>query len=368
MIARRFLPRDTQELVLWYERFISPLALIGGFIADNLILLRRVDLWTTDALLGFYLVASGAGILFLNAADSGRVKSERLQRLVPFVPIVIQFSIGGLFSGYLSLYSRSAAFAGSWVFVIVVALLLLSNERFLRFYRRLVFQVSLYFVVLYSFFIFVLPVIFKRIGADMFLLAGVVSLGVTILFSLLITLVAPERMRAARVNIIATVAALGLFFNILYFANLIPPLPLALKAGGLYHNVSHETDGTYSLVGETVPWYEAFLRYNIVFHKLPGESAYVFTAIFAPTGLTTTIIHEWQWLDPTTDAWTTTADIPFEITGGRDGGYRGWSGKYDPAAGRWRVNVLTPSGQLITRISFTVVDATTSPTVESSSL
>jgi hypothetical protein len=49
MIARRFLPRDTQELVLWYERFISPLALIGGFISDNLILLRRIGSPEIDA-------------------------------------------------------------------------------------------------------------------------------------------------------------------------------------------------------------------------------------------------------------------------------------------------------------------------------
>lgn len=368
MKARRFLPRDTQELVRWYERFISPLALIGGFIADNLILLRRVDLWTTNALLGFYLVASGMGILFLNAADAGRLKSDRLQRIVPFVPIIVQFSIGGLFSGYLSLYSRSAAFAGSWVFVTVVALLLLSNERFLRLYRRLVFQVSLYFVVLYSFFIFVLPVLFKRIGADMFLLAGVVSVAITVAFSLGIGIIAPERMRAARVNILATIAALALLFNMLYFANLIPPLPLALKAGGIYHGVSRQADGTYTLSGEPVPWYESFLRYNLVFHKVPGESAYVFTAIFAPTGLMTTIVHQWQWYDSSSSAWKTTAEIPFDITGGRDGGYRGWSGKYDPMPGAWRVNVLTPSGQLITRLSFTVVDATSSPALVPSSL
>ncbi len=368
MIARRFLPKDTQELIWWYERFISPLALVGGFFVDNLILLRRVDLWTTDALFGFYLVAAAAGIIFLNAAEAGRVRSERLLALVPWMPVVIQFSVGGLFSGFLSLYSRSAAFYGSWVFVFIVALLLLSNERFHRFYRKLAFQVSLYFVVLYSFLIFFLPVVFKRIGPDMFILSGSVTLGGIVALIGLLWWVAPARVREARVNILATIAALTLMFNILYFANLIPPLPLSLKAGGLYHSIVHEADGTYTLLGEEVPWYESFLRYNLVFRKSPGESVYALTAIFAPTGLTTTIVHQWQRLDSATQTWITTAEIPFEITGGRDGGYRGWSGKYDPLPGSWRVNVLTPSGQLITRISFTIQDASTTPILEKTTL
>jgi len=361
MIARRFLPKNVRELVHWYERYLSPIGLIGGFVADNLILLRRVDVWTTNALLGSYLIIAALGIVFINAAESGRVKSNRLLALVPFVPVVVQFSMGGLFSGYLSLYSRSAAFGGSWVFVVIVALLLLSNERFIRFYTRLPFQVSLYFVVLYSFLIFFLPVVFKRIGPDMFVISGVLSLGIIAAFQVLLAHVAPLREKEARTAIARSVVIIGLIFNILYFENLIPPLPLALKAGGLYHRVVHEPSGMYVLEGEEVPWYESFLRYNLTFHRVPGERAYVFTSIFAPEGLTTTIIHQWQRFDTTTNAWVTTADIPFQISGGRDAGYRGYTGKFDPAAGKWRVNVLTPTGQIITRISFTVVDATTTP-------
>lgn len=368
MIARRFLPKDVRELVHWYERYISPIGLIGGFVADNLILLKRVDVWTTNALLGTYLIVSALGIVFINAAESGRVRSERLIALMPFVPVVMQFSMGGLLSGYLSLYSRSAAFGGSWVFVVIVALLLLSNERFIRFYSRLSFQVSLYFVVLYSFFIFFLPVIFKRIGSDMFVISGALSLGLIAAFQVLLAHVAPAREKEARTAIARAVAIIFIVFNVLYFENLIPPLPLALKAGGLYHSVVHEPDGTYVLEGEEVPWYESFLRYNLTFHRVPGESAYVFTSIFAPAGLTTTIIHEWQRFDVPTNLWVTVADIPFQINGGRDAGYRGYTGKFDPAAGKWRVNVLTPTGQIITRISFTVVDATTSPDLVQSTL
>ena len=85
---------------------------------------------------------------------------------------MIQFAFGGLFSGFLSLYSRSASFALSWIFVLVLAFLLLGNERFRKLYVRLSFQIPLYFTVLLSFFAFFLPVVFRSIGPWMFVASG----------------------------------------------------------------------------------------------------------------------------------------------------------------------------------------------------
>ena len=62
MVIRRYLPKDVEELVHWYERYISPLSLVAGFLADNFILLRRVDLWRSNALLFSYLIVAAAGI------------------------------------------------------------------------------------------------------------------------------------------------------------------------------------------------------------------------------------------------------------------------------------------------------------------
>src|SRR4051812_42147678 len=106
-MIRRYLPKNTEELIHWYERYISPLSLIAGFLMDNLILLRRVDLWTSNALLLFYLSLAGFGIVLLNGIESGRFKNEWLLRAAPFLPVVEQFAFGGLFSAFVSLYSRS---------------------------------------------------------------------------------------------------------------------------------------------------------------------------------------------------------------------------------------------------------------------
>lgn len=359
-MIKKYLPKSTEELIRWYERYISPLSLIGGYIADNLVLLRRVDLWQTNALFFFYLSVAAAGIFFLNAIEAGRIRHPWAIAVTPFVPVVVQFAFGGLFSGYLSLYSRSAAFASAWVFVLIVAVLLIGNERFRKLYIRLPFQIALYFLVLFSFFIFYLPVVFHQIGTVMFLVSGVVSLSAIAVLLILLGRVTPARMRESLTSAARSIAIIYVVFNILYFTNLIPPLPLALRTAGVYHSVTRG-NGNYLLDGEAVPWYESFLRYNTVFHRIPGATVYVFSAVFAPSGLSTPITHEWQRYDTTSKNWITVNRVSFTISGGRDGGYRAYSTKNDPAAGSWRVNVLMSDGRIIGRISFSVVDASTPP-------
>ena len=353
------LPKDSAEFARWYGRYFSPVALVAGFVVDTLYLTSRVDLWQTNALLGAYLVLAGLGILATNAIEAGRIRNARIVAVAPFVAILVQFSFGNLFSAYLSLYGRSAAFAGSWVFVALVATLLVGNERFIRLYARVPFQISIYFVVLYSFLIFFLPIIFRSLGTEMFLLAGAASLVLTALFLLALSRVARARMRLALLSTVRSVIIIFLAFNVLYFSNLIPPLPLALKEAGVYHSVERQSGGMYRLMGEALPWYEPYLRYNTVLHLTQGESAYVFTAVFAPTGLSTPIAYEWEHRED--GEWIPRGRIAFSIMGGRDGGYRSYSMLEDPEEGMWRVNVLTPDGRIIGRVSFTVIRASTTP-------
>ena len=355
-MVRKFLPKNIDELAQWYMRYISPLALIAGFFADNLILLRRVDVWTSNLLFFSYLAIAASCIVVLNLITSGRLRAPWLLKITPLIPVVAQFAFGGLFSGYLSLYSRSAAFAVSWIFVLIVAALLVGNERFVRFYMKLSFQISIFFTVLFSFLIFFLPVVFHEIGPYTFFASGLMSLVVIAFFLSILYRLVPETVLQERTRIARSIAVIFVVFNILYFTNAIPPLPLALKDAGVYHGVTRLSDGSYRLLAEPVPWYEAYLRYNTLFHRAAGTNVYAYSAIFAPTGLSTIILHEWQRYDEALEGWVTTNTEQFPILGGRDGGYRGYSIKAGIASGEWRVNVITQYGQLIGRISFTVVD------------
>ena len=355
-MARPRLPKSVEELAQWYMRYISPLALIAGFFADNLILLRRVDIWTSNALLFSYLVIAALCIVVLNLITTGRVRTRWVLAISPLIPVVAQFAFGGLFSGYLSLYSRSATFPASWIFVVLVGALLLGNERFVRQYMKFSFQISMLFAVLFSFLIFFLPVVFHQIGPWMFVLSGIVSLATIAAFLRFIGFLMPELLKNQRTRVARIIAAIFVVFNILFFSNAIPPLPLALKSAGVYHSVARTGDGIFRLGAEFEPWYYQYVPHATVFHYSQGETAYAFSAVFAPTGISTVILHEWQKYDNATGTWLTAATVRFPIIGGRDGGYRGYSFYKSISAGKWRVNVITQYGQLIGRISFTVED------------
>ncbi len=353
-MIRQYLPQNIEELIQWYERYISPLSLIAGFLIDNFIVLKRVDAPFGNMLMLSYLVLVGIAIVLLNLIESGRVEQRFLLTVSPFLPVAVQFFFGALFSGYVSLYSRSAGVAVSWVFVFALAFMLIGNERFRMLYQKLPFQISMYFTTLFSFFIFFLPLIFKTIGPAMFLLAGASSVVIIGLFTGLLRALTPERFTAAQSTTTRSLAALFMLFNVLYFSNIIPPLPLALKEGGVYHLVER-TENEYTLSGEMKSFGVRYLGIPAHIALNDGDNAYVFTAVFAPSGLSTILRHQWQFYNKGTRQWETRGDVRFEIRGGRDGGFRGYSQKQNPEPGSWRVNVLTERGQFIGRINFTVV-------------
>lgn len=362
-MIRRYLPKSTEELIHWYERYISPFALIAGFLLDTFVFLDRVDVLFGNVLLLSYILLAAIGILFLNAIEGGRFTHRFFIAVAPYISIVIQFAFGGLFSGYLSLYSRSASFAATWVFVLIIAGLLIGNERFRKLYTRISFQVIIWFTAVFSFLIFFLPVLLKTIGPWMFVLSGIISIVCIALFIYLLSKTAPqlfikERARTMRATVVVFVA-----FNLLYFTNVIPPLPLALKEAGVYHTVLRE-NLEYTVVGEPRSWFERYIWGHPTYHKLPGEGVYVFTAIFAPTGLVTTVRHEWEYYDPAQEDWVVRNSVDFDIRGGRDAGFRGYSYKNDPDAGEWRVTTLTKYGQIIGRVNFTVAPVSEPPIVE----
>ncbi|MDT8896408.1 DUF5924 family protein [Halomonas sp. I1] len=84
---------------------------------------------------------------------------------------------------------------------------------------------------------------------------------------------------------------------------------------------------------------------------LGDNGLYAYTAIHAPRGLREEIVHEWRHDGELIDR------IPLEIQGGRAEGYRSWTHKRnfpEQSAGRWRIDVMTASGQRIGVLHFRV--------------
>lgn len=337
-----------------YEKYWSPGMMLAGFVVDSLTL-TRADVWLDNLILLSYLFLAGIGILLLNAQAAEKLK--KLERLMALIPLAMQFAFGGLFSGFVVLYSRSASLAASWPFIATMAALLIGNEYFRHRYRRLAFQIGIYFLAIFSYLIFAVPVLLNSIGPAIFLLSGGVSLAVIFLLLRAVAAIAPEQVSPYRRKINTAVWLIFAGLNWLYFANIIPPIPLALQNMLIAHQVEHQSTGNFLVSYEKPKWYHFFNDFNPTYRRFGNEPVYVFTAIYAPAELKTEISHQWEFYDELQDRWVTASRLQYQIFGGREQGFRGFSFKTNTQPGRWRVTVRTKNGQILGRTKFKIVPA-----------
>lgn len=342
------------------ERHLNTAAFLLGFIWDNLTL-TRVDLLYDNLVLTSYLVIAGAGIIIYNAYDSGRFQNRFISKISPWLSLVIQFAFGGLFSGYIIFYSRSASLASSWPFILFLLALFFGNELFKRRYSKLVFQISIFFIASFSYAIFSVPVLIKKMNAGVFVISGILSLLLVFALVTVLRKFSPERVSKSFKPMLFSVLGLFVLFNVSYFTNIIPPIPLSLKEINVFHDIKRAPDGNYSVMFEESPWYIPLQDISHTFRRVGSERVYVFSSVFAPTDLTVTLYHEWSYFDDKQGRWIAMNRIPFPITGGQSGGYRGYSYKEQLFSGYWRVDVLTERGQLVGRVRFKVTTVEKSP-------
>ncbi|MFQ5930899.1 MAG: DUF2914 domain-containing protein, partial [Nitrospiraceae bacterium] len=204
------------------------------------------------------------------------------------------------------------------------------------------------------------PVVTGVMNAGIFLLGSILSVVVvvTLVRGIYKGLPASSRWAPALTTLpaVAVVVVLVGF----YFLNWIPPVPLSLKFGGVYHKVE-KIEGRYHLTFEQ-DWYQFWKRSD---NPVPaGSPAYCFTAVFAPVRLNTTIYHHWQYRPFATRAaraYSTTDRLGIAISGGRAAGYRSYTVKQRLAPGDWRVDVETEKGRVIGRVAFQVQEQTEAP-------
>lgn len=332
-----------------YERHISAVAVISGFTIDNLTL-TRIDLTLDNVILLSYLAVALAGITLTNLYVSGKLRAPFFEKICWLFPISLQFSFGGVFSGFFVFYSRSASLAASWPFLLFLLLLLVGNEFFREQYKRLTFQLSIFYVALLSYLIFFIPIVVKGMGALVFLFSGLVSLIVITLVVQGLESVLPGRIRQSRRGLAWSIAGIFIAMNVLYFTNILPPIPLSLKDAQVAHAVERR-GSEYVIVREEARWYDVFDPRDEI-HVGANDPVSFFSSVFAPTDIDTDITHVWQYKRG--DEWVTATRITFPIVGGRDGGYRGWSTKRNIFPGTWRVAVQNDRGQQLGRVTFEV--------------
>ena len=190
-------------------------------------------------------------------------------------------------------------------------------------------------------------------GALIFVASGFISLIYIGVFIYIVYRFTPGLYNKSRDVLLLSILSLYVFINILYFTNIIPPIPLSLKDGGVYHLVEKNKDGNYIARGEKKDFLDKFSLSQKI-HLDVGESVYVFGSVFAPTDLDINITHDWQYFDDTLSEWVSANQITFPIKGGRGEGYRGYSKKENIFEGAWRVDIKTERDQVVGRIRFDI--------------
>ena len=127
-----------------YERQLSALSMVAGFIFDNYYF-DRVDHPATQIVLAAYLALAIVSIVLIHFVESDAEPPSLLVKGHPFLVIATQFALGGLWSAFLIFYGRSALAVTSWPFLVMLAAMLIGNEVFRQYHARLAFTLTLLF-------------------------------------------------------------------------------------------------------------------------------------------------------------------------------------------------------------------------------
>jgi hypothetical protein len=329
-----------------YRHLLPSVLLLGGFILD-VVTFRTLKPSVTFALLGAYAFAAAMGILL------GERAAGPLRKVVP---MVVQFAFGALLSSSLLFYWFGGTVAASWPVMLAVVVLMVSNETFRDAFLRPTVQFGVFGFVFFSYCTLLFPYLLRSVNAGVFILGGAAATVVSLLLAEAIARTDKSRrplLRQLRRIAVGTYAV----FTVLYFLNIIPPIPLSIRDAGIYHDVTVR-DGEYLLQSEPESLLQKLWPGQRIGLEHDGDGRiYAYTAIFAPTNLSTVIVHRWQRYDVVAKHWVDAGSSSYTTRGGRTEGYRGYSYRTINGVGRWRVLIETERGQELGRLNFTVIEA-----------
>jgi len=336
-----------------YHHWLT-VAFFLGFITDT-ILLNQIDNTVDNLILLFYVLLATTTILLLYVGVAERAPGRLSLGLKKYTPILMQYSFGGLLSGMLIFYGRSGDWLASAPFLLLILGVIIGNEFAGKRSDRLVYNIALYFIGLFSYVVLVVPVILSKMGDLIFIFSGVISLLIVIVVIQVLYRIIPNFMAVNTKRIIATIGFIYIGFNALYFTNVIPPIPLSLTELEIEQSVTRLSNGNYSIVSEKQPWYRKIPFTRNIIHPTSNSIA-CFARVYAPTRLETDIVHHWEFKNSEGD-WVEQFQLAYPISGANKGGYRGYTRLQNFSDGVWRCSVKTKRGQVLGRTTV-VIDST----------
>lgn len=337
-----------QKVRAFMKQHWLTVSFVLGFGTD-VMLLNQIDSVVDNLVLFMYAVLASTSLVFFYTGVSQRGPKKLNKKLVAYMPMVMQYSFGGLLSGMLIFYGRSGDWLNSAPYLLLILAVIFGNELVNKRSDKLVFHLTLYFIGLFSYIVLVVPVITGLMGDVIFLISGAVALVVVVLVVRVLRIVVPNFIHQNTKRIILAVGFTYVGLNTLYFANIIPPIPLSLTELEIVQSVSRQESGNYKVVDEAQTWWRRAPFVRPILHPVDGTIA-CFARVYAPTRLHTDIYHRWEYKDANGN-WQQHYRGNYSIAGTNEGGYRGYTTITAFTPGLWRCRVETKRGQVLGHVT-----------------
>ncbi len=330
---------------------------IAGFIFD-LVTLSRIDENLQLVQQFVYLAIIGFLLIF---EKSQRVEKwfqwRFLAKVWEYRYEVIHFLLGSLLSIYTIFYFKSSSIWNSFIFIGALSGLMVLNE-----FEKIkglggILRFGMFSLCSCSYFIYLVPIIWQHLGFFTFTFSLILSGVFYYCFFYLVSRFEHLSSRQLWIEVLIPGIVVHVLFFVLYVSGLIPPIPLSVEKIGIYHNISKQQD-QYQL-SYTRTWWRFWQDGAQTFEAEPQDKVYCFVSIFAPKFFKEQV--KMEWFLKSARGWERTDSIPFQISGGRENGFRGYTYKSSYDAGDWQVRVVTSDDRELGRIYFTVSKETTNP-------
>lgn len=341
------------EFYLHNEVLVSMIVFAMGFLFD-LYTVGRIDSLFNLIQQAVYLILLGTFLLIEIKISIGTMNLKgKAQKFWDYHNLVVHFLFGSLLSVYTIFYYTSASAFTSFVFILLLAILMLANEIPKIRKLGLPVRVILFCICVLSYFSFFYPILMGHIGNLPFWMGLISS-------ALLMALIWKLNFKnqegkglIARNHVLRPTIAVHLFFLVAYYTSLIPPVPVAVKKIGVYYDIEKK-DGHY--IGKYIKSNWSFLsKGSQEFHARPGDKVTIILSIFSPARFKDQVYLKW-YRDDEKQGWKLEDTIPLNILGGRDQGFRGFGTKQFYIVGKWRVLVETSDGREVGRINLEILN------------
>jgi hypothetical protein len=345
--------QSLERMIRKVRRHWQTMAFFCGFLTD-ILWLNKVDSMLDNATILAYVFLATVSLFLLYAGITQRFGDRWSANVQTGASIVMQYSFGGLFSGMMILYGRSGDILSSWPFLMLFASGMVANELLQKREEKLLFNLVSYYVGLFSYMVLGVPVLTGYMGPWVFVGCGVAALVYMYFLVKILSWVIPRYLMMQMRYLVFSLLSAFALLNLLYFTNVIPPIPLSLNEIAIVQGiVRFSNPSRYELTYEPVPWWRLDRRLFPVIHPTDTRSIACFTNVYAPALIKTNIVHVWEFKDEN-GTWQKQFQLEYPITGESRTGYRGYTQSTAFRDGVWRCTVTTPRGQIIGRQQFRV--------------